>query len=169
MWQVLLKKSCYFKEHFYDVGTTWFYRFAFAIVAQVHASLTTRLNVQVHHTICWQDWRQQRSMLLLDIVSTTSLNLPLEVPTLSEAIQNVFSCGVSWINDLVGPHLKSATLLITAIFTSFNTRSLLRTAMFYEWSKILQPDVLPNTNTFQNQHSEKLGAFPKHSKKTGYY
>ena len=115
--------------------------------------------MQVYHTICWQDWRQQRSMLLLDIVSTTSLNLPLEVPTLSEAIQNVFSCGVSWIDDLVGPHLKSATLLITGIFTSFNTRSLLRTAMFYEWSKILQPDVLPNTNTVQNQHSEKLVLF----------
>ena len=37
---------------------------------------------------------------------TTSLDLPLKVSTFNEAILNIFSYGVSWFDDLVGPHLK---------------------------------------------------------------
>ena len=79
-------------------------------------------------------WRQQRSMLLLNIVSTTSLDLPLQVPTLSEAILNFFWCGVSWVDDLVGPHLNLPTLPWAGNFTLPYTMNLLKTVMFL-WLK----------------------------------
>ena len=52
----------------------------------------------LHLTSC----TQQRSMFLLVMVSTISLDLPLMVPMFQEAILNV-SCGVSHDVDLTGP------------------------------------------------------------------
>ena len=52
----------------------------------------------LHLTSC----TQQRSMFLLVMVSTISLDLPLMVPMFQEAILSV-SCGISHDVDLTGP------------------------------------------------------------------
>ena len=59
---------------------------------------------------------QHKSISLQDIVSTTSLDLPLNVPTFRLAILNVFVCfclfcGISNIDDLVGLQPFKPTIL----------------------------------------------------------
>ena len=85
-------------------------------------------HVQMHHVI-WFPEEDRGLRFFWTLIQLLHWILLLEVATFSEAILNFFWCGVSWIDDLVGPHLNSPTLPWAGNFTTLDTKNLLRTVI----------------------------------------
>ena len=129
-------------DHWIVTGRYWMLKWQESKIVFILTKIITQKNLYLesfpimclaeaplHLTSC----TQQRSMFLLVMVSTISLDLPLMVPMFQEAILNV-SCGVSHDVDLTGP-LPVLPLMCRHLQHSFPVpflRNLLRTFIVFK-------------------------------------